>query len=609
MKLKKIVTFVLAMVMVFAMGTTVFAAEGDNPPTTGSIKITDSDATDANKQVSAEGRTFTAYRILNATEVFGEGNDKPATGYAYTIPSNEIRTALATKFNVTEKGATETDAAYDQRIIEAVRAAAEANVAQTAKDLLKIAKDNSATSVTINGGEKKTGLPFGYYVIEDNTAPTTETGPVSAVMLDTNNPDVEIKVKAEKPSIDKSIVGANDTDPDSTGNVKTNKVNIGDTVPYVIDSTVPHMTGYTKYYFIVHDTMSKGLTFNEDSVAITLAGETLTKGTDYTVTTSKTPEGNTEIKIVFNNFIQYKGTLTNGQYTGSKEGQPIVITYNATVNGDAEVGKIPNTNDVKLEYSNKPNTTPQGENEPGPEDEDVTGETPNSTTKTYTTGLTVLKVSNANDDTKVLKGATFELKGTLNKVEVTTEEKFVADENGTYWKLADGKYTTVDPATFNDAANKDELLAKYASTTQKYKKTTEEKTASGSDGAKTVTATTGEDGKITFDGMTKGSYTLTETEAPDGYNKLKDPITFDVTWTAPATGSNECTWAVTNVQPNTYQISVETDGTLKIKVLNQSGTELPSTGGMGTRVFYILGTVLVLGAGIILVSRKRASSK
>ena len=109
MNMKKILALVVAVMMLLSM-CAAFAAD----PTNGTITITNS----ADGKVIASERTFTAYRILNATEVFGDGEDKPATGIAYTIPNAAAVTALATKFltdddattvNEKEKGENETD--------------------------------------------------------------------------------------------------------------------------------------------------------------------------------------------------------------------------------------------------------------------------------------------------------------------------------------------------------------------------------------------------------------------------------------------------------------------------------------------------------------------
>ena len=617
-RFKKIMALVIAMAMVLGMmSMTAFAGD---PPTTGSITITDSaDGTVTGTELT--GRTFNAYRILNATEVFDENGNM--TGVAYTIPNATVRAALAAKFltddqdttdvDEKEKGENETDAQYETRIIDAINTAATADVEQTAKDLLKIAKDSGLTPEVITGGTAKTGLPFGYYVIEDVTSSAKEN--VSAVMLDTNTPDVEIKVKATKPSLEKKIDEGTTEGAIDDEDVEYDNHRVGDTVPYVLESSIPEMTGYTKYYYIITDTLSKGLTFNDDVVikvtkpaveddpateAIETADavvRTLVKDTDYTLTTTTNDDGSTSIEIVFKDFYNKEK---------AHAGEEMVITYSATVNGDAVIGTEGNPNTAQLIYSNNPNTTVDhdDDNEDKPKDITVIGHTPEQKTFTYVTGLKLKKVDPSG---KALAGATFELSGNLNKVEVLKAEKYVQDEAGTYFALKDGTYTTTDPTTLNtEAENYEATIAKYVDPTgaTKFKKTTvTEKTASGD--PKTVSETTDAAGTIIFDGMGDGKFTLTETQEPTGYNKLATPIEFTVNWAAPATNSTECAWTVTDVTTG-YNVTFDAaSGEFSITVENHTGQELPSTGGIGTTIFYVVGALLVLGAGVVLITRRR----
>lgn len=104
--------------------------------------------------------------------------------------------------------------------------------------------------------------------------------------------------------------------------------------------------------------------------------------------------------------------------------------------------------------------------------------------------------------------------------------------------------------------------------------------------------TTDATGKFTIQGLDADTYYLTETKAPAGYNKLPSAVTITI-------GAN----GVVNATDEAPQ------GVNEVKVLNQTGTELPSTGGMGTTLFYVLGSVLVVGAVVLLVTRKRMSNK
>ena len=98
-------------------------------------------------------------------------------------------------------------------------------------------------------------------------------------------------------------------------------------------------------------------------------------------------------------------------------------------------------------------------------------------------------------------------------------------------------------------------------------------------------------GKFTIKGLDADTYYLTETAAPAGYNKLAGAVTITI-------GAN----GVVNGTAEAPQ------GVDEVKVLNQSGTELPSTGGMGTTIFYVLGSILAVGAIVLLVTKKRMSA-
>ena len=314
-------------------------------------------------------------------------------------------------------------------------------------------------------------------------------------------------------------------------------------------------------------------------MVITVGKKTLEKDKDYQLTVTNNADGTTGLEIVFINFIQYK----------DQTDAAIRVTYSATVNQDASLDpSVGNTNDVKLIYSNNPNVDGKGENKPEPGD--PVGETPVKQVKTFVTGLQLTKVD-GKDNSKTLTGAKFEIKGESLKVVLVNQEMYKASENGTYYMLKDGTYTETVPT--------DETADKYDSTTQKYEKVT---VVSKETVATEINATgyVDENGVLTFEGLGEGTYTITELVAPNGYNLLKNPITVVITADATVNG---CTWTVTvdgspvNAEGNLYAF----------QVANNSGAELPSTGGIGTTIFYVVGGLLVVAAGVLLVTRKRMS--
>jgi LPXTG-motif cell wall-anchored protein len=144
--------------------------------------------------------------------------------------------------------------------------------------------------------------------------------------------------------------------------------------------------------------------------------------------------------------------------------------------------------------------------------------------------------------------------------------------------------------------------------------------------------TTAADAVITIKGVKQGTYSITETEAPEGYNKLTEP--FDVE--AKKTGEGETTKTKTTiyldakgnvtetVTSTTKEYNTDTDSFNNASatgdeeksvpvyqfnpIVNQKGTELPSTGGIGTTIFYVMGSILVICAGVVLVTRRRMAA-
>ena len=174
--------------------------------------------------------------------------------------------------------------------------------------------------------------------------------------------------------------------------------------------------------------------------------------------------------------------------------------------------------------------------------------TPDSQTKTYTWDVDVFKYTREGETEKALAGATFTLSKNTN--DELTPIALVSEGNNVYRVAMTGENSTVTEIT-TDAT-----------------------------------------GKFTIQGLDADTYYLDETKAPDGYNILASPITIVI-------GDN----GVVNGTAETPQ------GVDEVKVLNQTGSVLPSTGGIGTTIFYVLGTILVLGAGVLLVTRKRMSAE
>ena len=430
------------------------------------------------------------------------------------------------------------------------------------------------------GSDKIEGLTEGYYLVKDKDGSQDgqEDAAYTRFILEVVS-DVTATVKSEVPSVDKKITGGEKK-------LSATSASIGDKVPYEITSKVPDMTGYNKYFFVLNDTMDKGLTFNDD-VAITIGTKTLAEDTDFTVETGKDGD-KTTVKIVLKNFLQYN----------DQKGADISVTYSATLNEKADLSATGNANEVKLTYSNNPNYDYEGKpdnpDEPGPDE--PKGETPEVQTKTFTTGIELIKVDSA-DETKTLTGAKFTIEGKGVVVTLVNKEIYKKDAEGTYYMLKDGTYTTTAPTDDTKDKYDDEGKQKYAKVTEVVEETKNEPVS--------AEGYVDESGHLKFEGLNAGTYTITEVVAPKGYNLLKDPVTVEIKAELDDK-EKTCEWSA---KMGEEDLSANDNNLFEVQIKNKSGATLPSTGGIGTRIFYGLGTVLVLGAGIVLISRKRAGKK
>lgn len=319
----------------------------------------------------------------------------------------------------------------------------------------------------------------------------------------------------------------------STGKDVTD-AKIGDTLTFTLTSTIPDMSAYNTYTFNFKDTLSKGLTFGQvTSVKVEGANSPLTVNTDYTVTTPTASNNNTLT-------VAMKDFKTKQQVNAGKK---ITVTYTATLNKDAVVGGAGNVNSATIQYSNNPSTNGTGESEP-------------SKVRVFTYGFTVDKYTGDQytDAATRLAGAKFTL----------------APKNG-------------DPMSFV------QVNAGSATANAVYRVAKAGETG-------TTTITTPANGKVDFQGLKNGEYTLTETKAPAGYNKLASAIGVRVDGQNDGTDTTNATVTITYDNNNGSDYD-QTASNGVIPVHNKSGVTLPGTGGMGTIAFTVIG-VLVIALGV-----------
>ena len=517
--MKKLVSVLLTLVMALALTVPAFAAN----TTAHTITITN----------EKPGHTYTAYQVFKGDITGGKlTNIVWGTG----VEGDALLTELKTPEGSPYAGC---NSAEDV-------AAVLGGFSNDSAELDAFAKVVGKHLSTAAGSSAQTASPYtisvtgdGYYFVKD-TGTIGDNDAATKYILHVIQ-DTTIVAKDETPTIDKVIVNADS----ANGNEgKGTAQDVGSVVDFKLTSKVPEMDGYDSYTYIVHDTLSAGLTaVDKDSdgkidVKVTIDGQ---EYTGFTVA-----QNGQTFTVTFNNFINQKANA----------GKEIVITYSATINEGA-LTTDKETNTVNLEYSNNPN------------DNTSKGKTPDKTVYVYDFDIVIDKYTGDETTGARLENAMFVLKN------------------------SDGKYYV-----WNDTSKKvewKEVASKPVTTDM----TPEQIEAAWKNLGVTVVKTDAS-GAAKFQGLDSGVYKLEEIAAPAGYNLLKGDVTVTITATYGNDGQITDSSA-TSTNNGQYQQTQP--------VLNNAGLELPSTGGMGTTLFYTLGAILVLGAGILLVTKKRMSSE
>ena len=509
--IKKLASLLLVLVMVFALATTAFAEE----TTTYSITINN----------SAEGHTYEAYQIFTGDLVEKDGT-KILSNIVWGSGISEAgQTALGDAAAKAETLKTEDDAkAFAKAVAPYLTTAA------------------GSTNTVTDGKYVISGLAAGYYLVKDQDGSLTGDSDSYTEYIIQVVGNVTATPKSDVPEVEKKVKDTNETTGETTGWQDSADYDIGDSIPFQLKATLAdNVSSYTTYKVVFHDTLSKGLTYNND--AKVYIGGTETNG--FTVTATVNADGTTTLTV----------SCDDVKALGAGNSSVITVEYTAKLNENAVLGSAGNPNKVYLEYSNNPNKSESGENH-------ETGKTPEDTVIVFTYQTIINKVDSEN---KPLTGAAFKL------------EKLIKGKDG-----AADTWTTVKEFTVDETTT-----------------------------------------SFTFSGLDDGQYKLTETKTPAGYNTI-DPIYFVIEATHDATADTPALTVLkayltdengnkktevkdgetVNIDLGTVDL---TAGSITTTVVNKSGSELPSTGGIGTTIFYVLGGVLVLAAVVLLVTKKRMS--
>ena len=486
-----------------------------------------------------KGKTITVYQMFNETGTAGSEQYELVEAWKsfFTTGTDQGGINLSSYGNLS-------DAAYtyvknlgktnDQAVSDFAKKAA----AWAADDSHSITGTTSAAA-TGSGDPatytaQVTNLAYGYYLVIPQTGSTPSTEApykgrgTDAILVNVNS---ATGAKQELKSEYPTLTKQveNEDGTDTTPDDHAS-AQVGDTLTFTLTSTIPDMSEYTSYDFIFHDMLGTGLTFQKGSVEVYVNGTKLdnTGNADFTVT-EPTGEDGGQLTVAMNDF-------KNKQQGNA--GREIKVVYKATLNKNAVTNDVANatTNEAYLEYSNDPSTGGKGQ-------------TGNDKVYVYDFEFTI----NKTDGTNPLGGAEFTLKdnaqpaNNINLIQVQTGD----DTNPAIYRVAEAGESST-----------------------------------------TTNVVTPESGKVIIRGLEAGTYKLTETDAPEGYNKVEGDITVTITATYNENGTL-ASWKVNE------------DGTNhEVEVVNHAGATLPGTGGIGTVIFTVAGIVLIV-AGVAWAMRRR----
>lgn len=541
---KKLLSVLLIVVMVLASAVTAFAAD-----------ITLSDP--------VEGHTYTAYQIFKGT-----ASESTSTSINASRELTNIQWGTHAPDEL--KNGYSTAAAAVEELLKDKGAAGARAFAQTYAESLK-SKDGIEGKIE-NGQLKFENLEDGYYIIIDtnNNKKVTEGDYSSAYIATVAGESITGSIKGDKPTSDKEVKDVNDSSSEGeTGWQKSADYDIGDKVPFRLSATTANnVSAYKKYHITFVDNYEKGLDDPKEFTVKVLEKEIkLDKENNFSASLESN-SGQTKITAERINFTaNTENPKTGGSFeikvtlepTSTSEGAlllegnstVITVEYTSTLNESAVIGSTGNKNESSIRYSNNPESSDGNEE----------GKTPEVTVIVFTYKLDVDKVD---EDGNELEGAGF----TLYK------------KNGT------GQYVAVGEEQRGQALT-----------------------------------------KFSWTGLDDGDYKIEETTVPKGYNKAAD-IEFRVT----ADHSDDTLKNLSlsfkdgdeykegSALASTGEVILtkkNDDGTEKKKelntgeifgeIINRSGATMPGTGGMGTTILYTLGGILVVGAGILLVARRKAN--
>lgn len=552
------------------------------------------------------GHTYEAYQIFAGTvsddETDGETDGGPMLGditWGSGVDGGALLTALQAA-NAGKYGTCTTAADVAKALgTENATAADAAAFADIAAQHLTATVAGTATAPNDDGNYIIQGLPAGYYLVKDQDGSLEGDADTATDYIVQVLGNVAMEPKdSDIPTVLKKVYDEEfaQGDQERTYGLGYNDVadwDIGDNVPFKLIASVPdaaEIEAYDTYTYTFHDTLDAGLNLlqKDDADQTTfeiyfvndLTIDPRDQGFRYLDEGKYRVDVDTETNsftITINDLKTLMVTTADNQENPATQYGYIVIFYDAVLNENAEIGLPGNENTVYLEFSNDPN----GEG---------TGQTTEDTVIVFTYELDGTKVDGANHETTLEDAQFVLLNGAKTRVARVANGKFVE------WVEPDDIKVGL---TGNDTLKMGQL--------------TKEDFINGGG----LVITSGADGTFKIAGLDDGTYYLREIQAPAGYNLLENDVELVITadtangqeWDGdPATALEGLNMTFNVVDAEEVPTEVEgvlVGGTVGITVENNRGATLPETGGMGTTLFYIIGGLLVVGAGILLVVRIR----